>query len=138
MKLEVGKTYINERCNKVRIICTDYKTKQGRWGIGVEEDGEWERINTFTLDGKFFDKDGIYADLNLIREWSEWEGFQIDEPVMVRNSDDCSWKPAHFAGTTKNGRPLTFANGMTSWSNDIVERSTWHQCRRPTPEELSK
>lgn len=55
---------------------------------------------------------------------------------MVRDVDHERWVRRYFAGVDENELALAFPFGATSWSNkdELVE---WHQCRRPTAEELS-
>ena len=65
-----------------------------------------------------------------------WEDFKIDEPVMVRNYD-YDWVKAYFAGVDENGEPTAYDDGMTSWTAGGC-KTYWHQCRKPTPEELSQ
>lgn len=68
-------------------------------------------------------------------EVSPYDDFKIDEPVMVRDDERHTWKPAYFAGA-RDDEAQAFSEGATKWSSNT--RSVgWNQCRRPTAEELA-
>jgi hypothetical protein len=56
------------------------------------------------------------------------------DPVLVRDSHDGSWQPRHFAGWSKNGWILAWANG-TKWASR-GKTFYWEYWRLPTKEEL--
>ena len=129
--IELGKTYKDGLGRDVRIICVD--SKNGEFpivGLVSLEDGQ-----EFTSS---FQKDGRYAytksanDLILPEDFTK---FEIDEPVMVRNDDNGSWRRRYFAGVDGHGNPRTYGVGKTKWSSK-GDYTVWLQCRRPTKEEL--
>ena len=69
-------------------------------------------------------------------EISPYADFVIDEPVMVRDGDECDWQRKHFAGfDPKSGKPT--ASYLTAWTREKGKANYWLQCRRPTAEELA-
>lgn len=127
MKLEVGKKY-KDGHGVVRILCLDGVGEQPV--IGESDAGA---IRRYTLDGKCF-TDGDSCSYDLISEAHEWEGFNIGEPVMVRDADNAKWDRRYFAGV-RDGIHYAFDCGATAWSSE-GHMTDWAQCRRPTPEEL--
>ena len=63
--------------------------------------------------------------------------FIVDDPVMVRNCEKCSWVRRHFAGWTDKGRIQAWDRGGTSFSS-TENAKTWAYYRLPTPEELNR
>ena len=98
----------------------------------------WQ-IQSWTRDLYCVDRAQPHA-LDLV-EVSPYDDFEIDEPVMVRDSDDAAWARRHFAGVSNDGLPMAWPNGMTSFSISCIVRSwrylEWDECRRPTEEELN-
>ena len=99
----------------------------------ITEDDSSETIVTFKENGKFSTYDSP-ADLIVI---GPYDGFKIDDPVMVRDEEGKEWQRRHFAGVSEaSGNPMTFTNGNTSWTQEGIGLTPWLQCRRPTKEEL--
>lgn len=131
-KISMDKKYKTRDGRPVRILCVDLKNQTYPVLALVMKASE-ETIITCTKDGDYV---GNHEhELDLI-EISPYEGFKIDDPVMV--SDDGNfWLPRHFAGIGKEGRPRAYRNGTTSWSTTESSLS-WDHCRRSTTEELLK
>lgn len=69
-------------------------------------------------------------------EVSPYADFVIDEPVMVRDGDDCKWQRSNFVGfDSKSGKPT--ASYLTAWIRGKGKAYIWQECRRPTDEELA-
>lgn len=64
-------------------------------------------------DGRFL-TNGHEAGLDLI-EVNEWDYLEIDDPVLVKNSEIGPWIRRYFAGI-ENGMPMIWGYGGTSWS----------------------
>ena len=122
-----GDTDDGEFPEPVRIVCVDGPgnypvlgfvgddTKSYRWTIGGKARGE-----------------GISSMHDLV-EVSPWHDYKIDEPVMVNIAG--GWRKRYFAGISDNGKPMTWLNGSTSWSNEW-KPVEYHSVRRPTEGEL--
>lgn len=65
-------------------------------------------------------------------------GFIVDDPVMVRNCEKCSWVGRHFAKWGLRGELLTWENGTTSFTSQHGFTAKWNYYRLPTPEELNR
>ena len=93
-----------------------------------------EYFRTYTKYGKHnIHEENHYLDLI---EINEYDDFEIDEPVMVRNSTNTGWNRRYFAGIDENNEPTTYRNGETKWTN-LESYVAWNYCRRPTKEELN-
>lgn len=129
-KISMDKQYRTIEGKPVRILCVD-GPESFFPVVGIIED----RLETWTSYGEFHtcQPPSIH---NLV-EVSPWDGFKIDDPVMVRDHETENWVKRYFAGVTSSGHPLTWMNGNTSWTalndRDCVG---WTYCRKPTPEEL--
>lgn len=121
MKPEIGKRYRTNDGRVGRCICTDLKRNDG-----------CNIVIAFAPKVEGNELVGLYRS-DQLREVNEWEDFKIDEPVMVRNSDHDDWRTGHFAGIDCQGSPMTWSDGMTSWTTKTL--SWWQQCRRPTEDE---
>lgn len=129
-KIEIGKKYRTRDGRPARVICVDAKGTQPVVAL-VANDGR-EKVISTDLAGECCNN----YDLDLI-EVGPYGDFKIDEPVMVRNHHDIHnlWFKRFFAGEI-SGLPYTWDFGATSWSSDNGHKSSWDECRRPTPEEL--
>jgi len=115
MKLELGKTYITRAGEKVRIICTDRKSKSGTMAIGlVAVDGKNETIYTYYSNGKV-GLGNVVSNYDLVEEYSFWNDIKIDTKILVRDDEDEEWHRTYFAGY-EYGKVLAFVNGGTSWN----------------------
>ncbi len=132
MEISMDKQYRTRCGHSVRIICTN---KQGGHPvIGLVSSGNSdESAEFFTSEG-----DHDISDWSLV-EVTPYDGYQIDDPVMVRDHDDQEWNRRHFAGVSPEGLAVTWSWGKTSWTaRRPDERENWSECRRPTEEELQQ
>ena len=131
--IKLGETYKDKCGNDVRIICVDKRGNLPIVGIVSTEGCDKDYVETYTFEGKYL----LYedSDYDLILP-EDFRTYKIDEPVMVRDSDEEGWLRRYFAGV-KDDTPCAWTDGATSWSvgfsDDLL---AWNQCRRPTPEEL--
>jgi hypothetical protein len=130
MKLELGKTYRTRDGMTARVVCVD--VKNAHTCIALVEIGSLELCDFFTSEGR--SRTGRHQDI--VSEASPYDDYRLDEPVMVRRSST-GWYKRHFAGV-EGGWPTAWTNGQTSFTKleGTCNRDTWHECRRPTPEEL--
>ena len=63
---------------------------------------------------------------NDLIEISPYEDFKIDDKVLVWDDGNFNKKMAHFAGIHKDGDPMSWANGRTSFTTD--EKTVWQNC----------
>lgn len=68
----------------------------------------------------------------------DWERVPVDTPVIVWNSEDCSYK-RYFSGI-KDGRFRfgAYTNGCTSWSSITGNICYWSYCNLYRPEDVEK
>lgn len=134
--IDMNKKYKTRDGRSVRILCTD-GTKPEYPIIGCFETGEpsmWTRSgfyhNSFTKSS------------NDLVEYSPFEGYKIDDKIMVRDHEREPWVRRYFAGVSVRGNVLAFCDGATSWSArwpslDPLDRvREWNFCRKPEPHEL--
>ncbi len=122
-------THITASGLLARIVCTDFAGKKPVLAVIKNGEGE-ESVLAYNSD--------LTSPLALgynLTPLPPYHDFKIDEPVMVRDGDDYVWFHRYFAGV-KDGRPTAWDKGATRWSSEARVRNVWHQCRRPTPEEL--
>lgn len=67
---------------------------------------------TWTAEGQHHTS--VQSALDLI-EVNEWDYLEIDDPVLVKNSEIGPWIRRYFAGI-ENGMPMIWGHGGTSWS----------------------
>ena len=127
--IELGKTYKDGLGRDVRIICVDRKDVSYRI-IGLFMGKESEITSFYSKDGK---SSVCRSEYDLILP-EDFRTFAIDEPVMVRYSDDEPWERENFAGVDEDGNATAWYWG-TKWASK-GKREAWSQCRRPTKEEL--
>ena len=121
LKLETGKTYVDGYNQKVRIVCTDRKRMDGYSCIGLTEsaDQAHEYIGYYKPDGHM---NGTCADL--IHEYEPLSDLPIDTPVWVRDSEDCKWKPRHYAGPTTDQALLEQGYRFKTWFSKGTSHTT--------------
>lgn len=128
MQVEMGKKYRTRSGVEVRILAVDLDDGEYTVAGFIKGNG----VYMYTSEGKFTISDSP----NDLVEVSEWDDFRVDDKVMVRRNSDTYWCKRHFAGVNEVGKPTSFLNGCTSWSNIAANHSSWDKCRRPTEEEL--
>ena len=125
----MDKRYKTRDGDTVRILCIDKPGKYSVVGL-IDED-----INSWTIGGDYYE-DKAFSNNDLV-EVSEWDDFKIDDPVMVRQTEEEHWTKRYFAGV-KIDKPTTWQNGATSWSAMSTNHFVyWNFIRKPTAEELS-
>lgn len=132
--ISMDKKYKTRSGLPVRILCLDMNNPDYPVVGVIRRQSGVEVAAIFTPEGRFTVLNGE-NECDLI-EVSPYEDFKIDEPVMVRSSDEGRWCRRHFAGVDPEGRPMAWDSGTTSFSNARPPLA-WHECRRPTPEELA-
>ena len=132
-KIDISKKYRTRSGFPVEILKTGLRNSVFSVAALIDTT-EKQIVVGLTEDGNFY-VSGRESALDLV-EISPYEGFKIDEPVMVRDYEKDSWKKAHFAGVSCRGYAKTWQDGETSWTSD-GSMLTWKFCRRPTSEELS-
>ncbi len=56
----------------------------------------------------------------------DWSKVPIDTPILVSDAGVNCWSRRYFAGVSKQGEPLVYPNGKTSWSSESFHRpETW-------------
>jgi hypothetical protein len=129
-EISMDKKYRARNGRPARVICVDAKGAQPV--VALVYGGGSEFVINTSLKGEFFD--GDLHELDLI-EVSPYEDFEVDEPVMVRDHEDNRWLRKYFAGVDGDGKPSTWVLGSTKWTSG-GKKTSWGECRRPTPEEL--
>lgn len=80
------------------------------------------------------ERDSWYCGLRsmkwLVSEYKEpevdWSKVPIDTPILVSDAGVNCWSRRYFAGVSKQGEPLVYPNGKTSWSSESFHRpETW-------------
>ena len=122
MKIEVGKTYITRCKDKVKIIYTDRECE--RQIIGLINNVE---IIEFTKSGRYYN-DGSESGLDLIEEYRFWSDVEVDTRIYVKDSDNGTWIPRHFANYIAGG-VYTWANGGTSFTAGNVCYTHWRYAK---------
>ena len=114
MKIEVGKTYVDGRGRRVRIIATD------RHGaivdqfsvVGLIDCGEHEAIRTFTLKGQY----SVHkrTDEDLVREVRPYD--HIKRGDVVHHVFNGEPQLSHFYGLSASDKPLIYAGFASPWT----------------------
>lgn len=68
MKIEAGKTHKTREGKKVRVVCSDVKSRDYPV-VGLWEDDNFETVETFTFDGRFYLDEESSCDI--VEEWRE-------------------------------------------------------------------
>ena len=133
--IKLGETYKDKCGNDVRIICVDKRGNLPIVGIVSSNRFGEERVEAYTSKGTYWVKEGSDYDLVLPEDYST---YKVDEPIMVRDTDEGVWLRRYFAGV-KADNPCAWDHGATSWSVSSPDcMLAWNQCRRPTKEELGE
>lgn len=130
--INMDKRYRTRDGRPVRILCIDRKSPDYPVIALILDNDGVEFDDTFTATGRQF-TDSTDRALDLI-EVSPYDGFKVNDPVMIRDFTDQCWDRRYFAGVDKEGKATSFINGLTSWTTS--QRASWNQCRRPTPNEM--
>jgi hypothetical protein len=132
--ISMSKEYKTTSGLPVRIICIDVDTPDNYPVLAlIKPKYGGEILYSYTAQGSH----PINREFDLI-EYNPLHEFKLDDPIMVRMHDNDQWLYRHFAGI-KEGKPTTFDNGRTSFTNKEyrMNPSPWTIYRKPTKEELS-
>ena len=122
MKIDINKKYRTRDGRSVRILCIDRRSRGGDMVVGLIEKQNHESLMTWNTSGQYSPS---CSGIDLV-EVSPYEDFEIDDKVLVSNTNNVSWIKRHFAGVDDYGRPLVFKYGMTSWTTSEVD--VWDVC----------
>jgi len=127
MKIETGDVFRRGDAT-MRVLCVDRKSDNANTIVCLLGGPEFVSEQAVTVSPRTLEQSWYKV--------TPWDDFKVDEPVMVRNDNmqESLWEKRHFAGV-RNGQPLAFQSGRTSFTADDSPVS-WHQCRRPTEEEM--
>ena len=83
----------------------------------------------------------IYTILWLDEEYTEpevdWSKVVVDTPILVRDSENQSWKKRYFA-RFESGLVCTWINGRTSWSTLFIEAWRYAKLAEEVDDETEK
>ena len=130
--ISMDKVYKTKSGLPVRVICVDAITSCPVLAL-IKQTQDAEQLHSYAPDGQHYYK----SDYDLV-EYNPLNDFKLDDPIMVRLRIADPWVYRHFAGI-ENGKPTTFINGLTSFSNKEKNcpATTWYLYRKPTIEELA-
>lgn len=112
-----AKKYKNKDGLAVEILCTNVASVYNIGALVTRKDGS-QYVTQYSVDQ--------------LVEVKPYETFKVDQPVMVRNNACSQWYRRYFAGVSENGHPMTFADGMTSWSSHGQGKVGWTECKLPS------
>jgi hypothetical protein len=143
--ISVNKKYRTRDGREVRIYATDGSLDSQIHGAILYQEG-WSSV-TWNKSGSFYSYD---RDSDLI-EVTPYDDLQIDDKVLVWNDRKGTLAKfkRYFAGVSRNGKPLAFSDGATSWSTEDTGKRTnyddiefyeigveWDNCEKYTGENL--
>lgn len=112
-----------------RIICTDRVAEKFKiMALVLNHNGE-EYVASYRENLSYFG-DGSSSRHDLfegVEPEPDWSKVEIDTKVFVRDSDDKTWLPRHFAGV-KGSHFCTWISGTTSFTAD-GNRILWLQMK---------
>ena len=118
MKIEVGKTYVDGRGRRVRIVSTNRRTPNTFDGpgvafpvLGLVDYGNYEDIGVFTLEGRY---SLTPSDDDLVREANPYD--RIRRGDLVRYTANNTPKLAHFYGLSVADKPIVYADSTSPWT----------------------
>ena len=62
---------------------------------------------------------GITDDIPFIEEVSPYADWPIDAKILVWDEGETTRHKRHFAGVSKDCKPMSWVSGGTSWSNEL-------------------
>lgn len=132
-EIDKTKTYRTRGGSPVRILCVDAKDPLYPVLALIEMKEDREFPASYTKDG-FYLIEKTEHEYDLF-EYNAWADFKVDEPVLVRDSEEHPWVQRHFAGV-KHGKPATWIAGGTSWTSQsefrpaIEMTNIWNFCKK--------
>ena len=111
MKLKNGKTYIDGRGRRVRIIATDRRgPATDRFSVvGLLDCGAYEDCRTFTSEGQYHRSPSEY---DLVREVGQYDHIKRGDVVLA----GIAQIPAHFHSVAEDGTPCVYPEGLSPWT----------------------
>ena len=111
MKIENGKTYIDGRGRRVRIVATDRLTAAtDRFSVvGLLDCGAYEDCRTFTREGQYSHSPSEY---DLVREVGQYDHIKRGDVVLA----GIAQIPAHFHSVAEDGTPCVYPEGLSPWT----------------------
>lgn len=122
MKVSLDKTYTDGTGTPMRILCTDAMNSKYPV-VAITPTGE---VRTYTACGRYCSSGGKYAlDLVEVIPASDWP---MDAKIFVRGGSPCDeWRPRHFAGVGRDGYPLAWNYGTTSFTGE--NKTSWTEAK---------
>jgi|APSaa5957512493_1039668.scaffolds.fasta_scaffold01901_1 hypothetical protein len=109
-----------------RIICDDANNEDYPVVALITTGRGAEEVQVFTAGLRFHTHKGT-SELDLI-EVTEWDDFEIDDKVLVKDHYSDDWSKRYFAGVIDK-KPTIFDNGSTQYSNRFAPVA-WKYCHR--------
>lgn len=138
MKIDANKKYKTRSGKNVEIFKVLGEEYQGSWkvlGAIFQDDIYWPF--QWLKTGKALNLDAP-SENDLIED-TPWSDLKIDDKVICWNNAEADRKrKRYFAGiSASTGRPTTFINGATSWSNGNIKPLPWDHCEKIIEEDSS-
>jgi len=125
MKIELGKRYKTRYANlEVRIYSVDNGGHYPVHGAVFNPEKQIWLITSWSNCGE-----NVQPQRDLV-EVSLYDDFKMDDPVYVWNETSSVRYRRHFAGISKNGKPMAFYEGLTSWTSDTYFPTVWDYCEK--------
>lgn len=113
----------------VEILKTDLNLEDGRSVVALIE-----RIDGLVLCREYFSNGDRYIDEEFkfdLVEVPPYDDFKIDDKVLVWGNESIGVVKRYFAGITRDGKPMTFPAGATSFSHNKNENFVvWGFCKK--------
>lgn len=90
---------------------------------GILEGSQALPVHTVKLLDDIFENTNC-INLSVILQKVDWSTVKVDTPVLVKDYEDNAWTKRHFA-FYKNGKVHTWDSGVTSWSKDSTDSTSW-------------
>lgn len=103
--------------------------------LGYTAEYNWDNACTWRADGRVYGLPSEHP-RDIVDRWNPYTNVAIDTPVWVRDDPLATWVPRHFAGV-KDGKPLAWANGLTSHTakeREEEEPVMWDELSLTKPE----
>lgn len=128
-KIEMGKKYKTKNGHDVEILKIGANLLEGRSVIVlIKRPYQEDDVMIYFSDGKCFNNVDCGDDLIAV---TPYDDFKIDDKVLVWDSLNYdNKKKRHFAGVDKDGKPMTFPIGTTSFTYDNEPLITWDFCEK--------
>ena len=91
-----------------------------------------DSVYQFTSEGNFHNGVTHEHELDLIK-FSPYDHIKIDDKVNVWDKWDSKVYRGHFAGLSKDGLPMAWSEGKTSWTSGSEDYDVWDYCELTKP-----